>query len=68
MNRRRILVQVEESKQPLPGQPAFTVCLYIAGTEYLYENLSYHAMCCLYNSPCGILQYVRNNKTGEYLR
>lgn len=68
MFRRRVLVQPEDSKKPLPGQSSYTVCIYIAGTEYLYENLSYRAMCGLYNARCGILQFIRDNSTGEYLR
>lgn len=68
MRRHRVLVQPDESKQPLPGQPSYTVCIYIAGTVYQYENLSYRAMCGLYNARCGILQYIREDSTGRYLR
>ena len=68
MNRLRVYVQAEESKKAPYGAPSYTVCMYIAGTEYVYENLSYHAMCGLYNSRCGILQFIRDEATGEYLR
>lgn len=68
MQNRTVFVQPVESNKPSYGNPSYTVCIYLHGTFYVYEDLSYNAMCGLYNSSCGILQYIRENTTGRYLR